>query len=164
MLVPLDEESRARLVRVAVFLCGSALLLAPLAGRGSMEIAQEQAAFGAGLATPQLPASASNPDVWVERDPFAPALQSPIEPLSSGLVPPANTGASGTLLPTTEAGITVRAIVTGATSRALIDDGMQTRIVGTGDWVRGSKIVRIDRDGITLANGLSLMLQTSSLP
>lgn len=155
MLLPLDDESRARLVRLAVLLCGSALLLAPLAGRGSIEIAQEQAAFGAILATPRLPAGASSADVLVERDPFAPLA-------SSGALS-ATAGAAAASPSPQDAGVTVEAIVTGKTARALVDDSGQTRIVGIGDALGGSRIVRIDSGAVTLASGLSFALQTPGM-
>jgi hypothetical protein len=73
---------------------------------------------------------------------------------SMGFVLPANRGASGTPVQDAVFSVpTVRAIVTGASSRALIEENGETLVVGIGDVVTGSPIVSVDSSGIRLKNG-----------
>jgi hypothetical protein len=52
----------------------------------------------------------------------------------------------------------IRAIVSGVSPRALVDEGGHVRVVGPGDALAGSKIRRIDGSGVLLESGVLLKL------
>ena len=79
------------------------------------------------------------PDVVVKRDPFV----AQVRPLPSGTF--------------------VVAVILGATPRALLELGRQTRIVGLGDSVAGYRVVAIDERGIVLSDGNRLPARTGHL-
>jgi len=62
----------------------------------------------------------------------------------------------GFLAPTN--GVRLYAVVSGASQRALIDDGQRTRIVTVGDAVAGSRITGIKNHRVFLADGRSLSI------
>lgn len=145
---PLHDGARRRLLCYSALLCAAPLFLAPLAGRSSFELRDEQAAYDRRFrAVAEL--KASSMAVSVARDPFVPDT-----PRGNGMrvmqgrpiefIAPLKT--------------VVRAIVTGPAPRALVEDNGQARIVGAGDELGGVKVLRIDRSGVRLQNGVLLML------
>ena len=181
MLPPLHDARRRKLLNVSALLCTIPVLLAPIAGRSSFELASEQAAFNQRFAPTEAPVDATVRPMPPPRDPFVPDRLSSVptsaafpsssnsesvvgmqvtQGESTGIALPANRGAMGT--PVADSNLelpSVRAIVTGGGSaRALVDDGVHVSVVGVGDVLAGSKIVSIDATGVRLANGMLLTL------
>ncbi|HEY8314827.1 MAG TPA: hypothetical protein VIG51_11765 [Candidatus Baltobacteraceae bacterium] len=166
MLVPIDRRRRVQCVRLSVVLCASALLLAPLAGQGSIEIGNHDSGYGVSLQEPRPPVTVHPASLEVNRDPFvadrpAFALEPVPIPPSEAALPP-NRGAAGVILPATAfspvGSIAVRAIISGPRARALVEDNGVVRVVGAGDTVGGRRIRRIDNLGVMLSSGDLLTL------
>lgn len=162
----LDDRTRRQFLTLSAMLCAIPVFLAPLAGRSSFELASEQAAFNARFNAPQLPPAWNDSPVSIERDPFIADIQETPPPDSSvagmqvvqgqsmGFVLPANRVASGAPNQGAAFGLpTVRAIVTGLSAHALIEENARARVVGVGDVVAGSPIAAIEAGGIRLKNG-----------
>lgn len=180
---PLAERQRRRLLTWSSLLCAIPLCLAPLAGRSSFELASEQAAFNARFSSAQLENVWNDKPVAVARDPFVPEASAPAigdqagassrssvvgmqvtQGDSMGFVLPANPGAAGTPLATGTSGmVTVTAIVSGPSPRALIDDGGHVRVVAIGDMLGGLRVLGIDASGVRLQNGTLLALTENHL-
>lgn len=163
---PLSDPERRRLLTWSAIVCAIPLCLAPLAGRSSFELASEQAAFDARFAVPSLKAVWNEKPLTVARDPFLSE-----EPPGAYTTPAANgvvgmhvtAGApTGFVLPGNHEAAAVTAIVTGASPRALIDDGEHVRVIRAGDMLAGSRVVRIDRSGVHLKNGTVVPLREES--
>lgn len=146
---PLDDRKRRRLLTLSAMLCAAALMLAPLAGRTSFEIAGEYEAFNARFANLQPPQARNDHPVAITRDPFASArTQAAARPAMHGQT----------------AGIaSVRAVVTGTSARALVEINGVTRVVACGDMLVGSRVIAIDAAGVRLQNGTVLPL-TGDMP
>lgn len=143
MLHPLRDGDRRRLLYVAAVLCTAPMLLLPLAGRSNFEIGDERAVFDrrfSAIVPARVEAKAA---VTVTRDPFAPdeALESPSP----------KPGANGA--------VSVEAIVSGATPKALVEENARVRVVGIGDPLAGSRIVEINGAGLRLQNGTLLVIR-----
>lgn len=171
---PVDETERKRMLTWSALLCAIPLCLAPLAGRSSFELAGEQAAFNARFSAPQLQSVWSDKPVNISRDPFVPETAGPTTETtyqtsggvvgmqvtqgeSMGFALPAGRVA-GTPLAGATGPLTVTAIVTGPSPRALVDDGGRVHVVGVGDPLSGSAVASIDGSGVRLRNGLLLPL------
>lgn len=180
-MLPLHDARRRKLLNVSALLCAIPVLLAPIAGRSSFELASEEAAFNQRFAPPAPSVDPAARPMPVSRDPFVPdrliTLPAPAafssspnsesvvgmqvtQGESTGIALPSNRGALGT--PVTDSSLalpSVRAIVTGGGSaHALVDDGAHVSVVGVGDKLDGSKITSIDATGVRLANGMLLTL------
>lgn len=172
---PLSDSERKRFLTWSALLCAIPLCLAPLAGRSSFELAGEQAAFDARFSPPQLQNVWNDKPVSISRDPFVPeapaATAQATYPTSASVVGmqvtqgqsmgftlPANRGAAGTPLAGANGPLTVTAVVTGPSPRALVDDGGRVRVVGVGDTLSGSVVASIDGFGVRLRNGMLLPL------
>lgn len=133
----------------SALLCAVPLCLAPLAGRSSMEIAGERAAFDARFSAPAFDRGRHTGPIEVARDPFVPEVRSTEAPPPPGGIVGMHVtqGAPIAAVPV------VTAVVTGASPRALVDDGAQVRIAAVGDALAGSRITAIDASGIYLQNG-----------
>lgn len=138
---PLDESARRRMAIWSAVLCAIPLCLAPLAGRSAFESAGERAALDSRFARLSLGPPAHEQTVRVDRDPF-------IETSARNPVPPVRGKAP--------ANATVTAVVTGASPRALIEDGATVRVVGIGDAVAGSRVDAISPAGVRLRSGALL--------
>lgn len=160
---PLHDARRRRALFCSALLCAVPLCLAPLAGRSSLELADEQATFDARFSAPALAASWRVKPVNVERDPFRP------DGGSRSAAPPHDNGVVGMhvtqgrpigfpLTPNTAQLSSVTAIITGSSARALIDDGSRVRVVGIGDALDGARVSKIDATGVHLTNGKVLPL------
>lgn len=170
---PLDDAQRRRMLTWSALLCAIPLCLTPLAGRSSFELAGEQAAYDSRFATAALESVWHDKPLDVARDPFIPERPSRTLAASNGVVGlqvtqgqpigfalPANRGARGTPVQDAALGFpAVTAIVSGASPRALIDDGAHVRVVGVGDMLAGSRVAAIDRTGVRLENGILLGLR-----
>jgi hypothetical protein len=136
-----------------------------LAGRSSFELATERAAFATRFTTPALETVWSESPVPVSRDPFIP--EAPVEHVSSAPPSVVRDGIVGMHVTQgdpigftlqTNRGTTgsprVSAIVTGASPRALVDDGTRVRVVAVGDTLAGARISAIDAFGVHLETGV----------
>lgn len=178
---PLRDAQRRRLLDWAALLCAIPLCLAPLAGRSSFELAGERAAFDARFSAPQQGVPKYTP-VTVARDPFVPEAPAPAigdqeqtaragvvgmhvmqgDPM--GFLLPVNRADAGAPLVNGPAAIiTVTAIVSGSSPRALVDEGDRVRVVGIGDMLGGARVLGIDESGVRLQNGTLLALTESRL-
>lgn len=130
MLLPLNARTRRTTLRVGLSATIGAMSLLALALPASGVALEGGAALRhpASLPTPLPPLAV--PTVDVERDPF----------ISDR--PPGPAGQ-----------ITVRAIVLGASPKALVDEGGDERIVGVGDAIAGGRITGMSSDGIALDDG-----------
>ena len=149
MLPALFDDDRRSLARLAGMMAFGALAVLPLTAQPSF--------VASATAEPQPlkedallpPARVSFPDYAVQRDPFV----APRADLSDPLLQSA--GSRGASLPI------VRAIILGTPARALIEVGGTMRVVGVGDRLGESAIVRIDADAVTLADGTHLALSVA---
>ena len=158
-LQPLNDRERRTLLTWSAVLCAIPLCLAPLAGRSSFELASERAAFDARFSPPSIDAVWNDKPVVVARDPFVPERKPVVNatPAQSVIGMHVTQGQPiGFVVPSGT--MAVRAVVTGASPRALIDDGARVRVVGIGDMLAGFKVVGIDRGGVHLQNGTVMPL------
>lgn len=146
---PINEARRRKLFTFSAAICAVPMMLAPIAARSSFQLAREQSAFTARFNLPAVPAPWKTAAVNVSRDPFIP--ERPYVSASDGVreTPPA---AGGFASPA------VRAVVTGPSPHALVDENGNVRVVSVGDLVAGSQVLAIDRTGIRLKNGTVLAL------
>ncbi len=171
---PLYDGTRRQLFGLSAALCTIALLLMPLAARSAFAPNVPTGFRPNALRVAAVATAAKLPSIVVTRDPFvadksdsqtlatasAPAQAPAIVGLrvtqgeSMGFALPPNQGA-GQGFPNAlgPQSTIVRAVVTGASARALIEENGDSRIVSIGDAVAGSRVVRIDRTGIGLADG-----------
>ena len=165
---PLDEARRRRLLAVSAVCCAVPLCLLPLAGRSSIELAAERAAFDTRFAAPRFEPYWHKVRVEVARDPFVPEAPEdagaslPAEPPDGVVGMRVGRGAPTGFVLDRPQPVTVTATVVGASPRALVDDGGRVRVVGIGDRIEGALIVSIDGTGVKLANGSVLHLAEGS--
>jgi hypothetical protein len=131
--------------------CAVPIVLMPIAGRSSFELAREQAAFNARFNAPVVPARWKTADVRISRDPFVP--EHSVLPHEDEQTASVTSTANAAF----EAAV-VRAVVTAPARRALVDENGSVRIVAVGDSVAGSPVVAIERSGIRLQSGQVLRL------
>lgn len=165
-MLPLDEASRRRMLSWSALLCAIPLCLAPLAGRSSFEAASERATFEARFNAPALKVSWNQERVSVARDPFVGEDSTQVRSVAvSGVVGMHVTQGQpiGFVMPGHSLAVTVKAVVTGASPRALVDDGEHVRVVGVGDVLAGARITSIDASGVHLQNGTLLALTEGAL-
>ncbi len=176
---PIHDAQRRRLLILSATLCAVPIVLSPLAGRSSFEIPDERVAFDERVSVPSVAPARYPGPVTITRDPFvpdAPPVQTAplalLVPPPSGVVGmpvvqgqpigfalPPNRGAGGSPLEDASFGApVVRAIVRGASTRALVEDGTGSHVVGIGDVVAGSPVVWIGSSAIRLKNGSILSL------
>lgn len=160
----LTRRNRSLCAVAGAVLSGAALALAPLYARSAFEPALtaplERSLFRSGAQD-------------VGRNDVLPAIQDPFarlnpKPRRAELPPvpplpilPANRGAAAGFSPFGLVTPTVRAIVSGEPSFALVDDGLSTRIVGRGDPLGTSRVATIRSDAIVLEDGRHLTLRAS---
>jgi hypothetical protein len=159
----MDDRQRQRLLHIAAMLCALPLFLAPLAGRSAFEAREahtvliERLKADSNLLQPDSP-------VRVLRDPFVSNTAQPIA-LSESIGAAPRGGVVGMhVTQGTPIGIAapaapaVRAIVAGLDPRALVEVRGRVSIVGIGDEIDGSRVVRITANAIVLRNGTSLFV------
>ena len=96
-----------------------------------------------------------------ESAPSASAISIPVLGIPGSLRPlPANAGALGTPILSTQSALRLQAVVSGDRPVALVVDSTGTHVVAVGDTVDGSTIVRIGRDGLSLSDGRSIALES----
>lgn len=141
---PLDDIRRQKLLALSAALCLTAIVLAPLAARPAFDAPGNRGIHPPDLELPSLPLMWKPADVRLRRDPFVRAAL----------------GSRPSTAHTTAAAqpIVVRAIVTGARPRALVESGGVSRIVPRGGLLLGARVVQIDQAGIHLSNGATLSL------
>lgn len=162
MLPPLDNSARVHALRIAAALCAVPVLLVPIAARSSRSFVSGDSLPSGTFTHAALPIAGPVPAVRIERDPFAGDPPEPSVPASSvtnstivgmRVVQGQSTGIA---VPQAAA---VRAIATGANgTRALVEEGGETRIVSAGDIIDGSRIVEITAGAVVLSNGVRLQL------
>lgn len=165
---PLEDRRRRALLSASALLCTSCLLLLPIAARSSRAVFSERSGAGRDLAALQLRAAAPVTVPHLRRDPFAAdrgasatdsAQMAPSPIVGMRVVQGESTGyavpaAGGTIL---------RAIVRGSGgARALVESSGRATIVSAGDTLGDSRIVRIDADGVRLANGTQLRVESGT--
>ena len=128
-----------------------------------MELADERATFDARFSAPALAATWVDKPVNVERDPFRPDVtpRTVPHPHGNGFVGMHVTAGRPIGFPPMPNGTplsSVTAVITGASARALIDDGTHVRVVGIGDALDGARVSTIDGAGVHLTNGKLLPL------
>lgn len=170
LLQPLDDRARRMIRGLSTTLCVLSALLAPIAGLSSMQPMIGHSVSGEELTLSTLPEPDTMRPLRIRRDPFVadPGADSRTAPSAQ----PAQNGdnligmrvvqgdPTGITLPP-NAGVWARisAIVSGGgSSRALVEENGQTRVVGVGDMLEGSKVVAIDASGLRLENGVRLVL------
>jgi hypothetical protein len=148
-LQPLDERPRRRMLLLAAVLCAVPMLLLPLAGRSAFEVADERTAFVQRFPQHATPSKTAERALNVARDPFVADAPAAVAGGVVGMhvVQGASMGISVPDAPE------VRAIVSGSSPRALIEQSGRVRVVAPGDALSGSTIVRIDGGGLLLKNG-----------
>jgi hypothetical protein len=160
-LFPLDDASRRNVLSIAVSCCTIAVLLAPLAGRSSFELAAEQAAFDQRFKTPPpLPTKNVRGALRITRDPFAAehtAIPSSASVAGTRVTQGQSTGMSIPALPS------VTAIISGPSPRALLEQDGKIRIVAIGDRISGVEIVAITAAGVRLRGGALLSIAEDGL-
>jgi hypothetical protein len=136
-----------------MFAVAGALMLVPytfpvVMAAGTGAIPQPRAAIAAPTSRLDYPAYV------VKRDPFA----APAVAAMPGSQDNASTMDDKAALERVDASPVLRAIVLGASPKALIDIGGHTSLVGVGSPLAGSRIVAIQATGIELADGSRLKL------
>lgn len=137
------SQKRWRMLQASIALCALALLLLPLAARSAKGVPADDADFKPIEVRTPPPAVTPFPRIYVERDPFAAPreIASDASPIQTRL--------------------TIRAIASGATQSAIVEEDGRTRLVSLGDRVDGSVVITIDAAGIALANGVRIRIGDS---
>jgi hypothetical protein len=145
-------------------LCCLPALLLPLAGRSAFELHEEEAVLAQRFEKDEAHAPKAVAVLSVARDPFVPDAPQQIAPsgtpssLTSGSVVGTHVVQGAPIGIALPSGAEVRAIVSGLSPRALVEEGGRVRVVAPGDSLNGSRILRIDSSGVALQNGLRLSL------
>jgi hypothetical protein len=180
-MIALSASSRAAFCGAALVAFAAAFAVAPVVARGAAAVPATPVPIS------PSPVPASLAVVLPRRDPFAGALPpfrrsaSPSSDASSVTPPRAVPLAPAPQFPAAAMPLTapsgmltapsrpldqparafdprVTAVVTGAHSSALLDEGGSTRLVTVGDRIGDDRIVAIDLDGVLLARGTLLRL------
>jgi hypothetical protein len=168
MLPALFDDERRMLTRLATMLCCGAFALLPLTTQTHGIASAEGSALVPALRQPDLPSRLTFPGIALARDPFvadptvvltAPTAEFETNAHGIGVVLPPNAGAEGESSPAIASASTVRAVVIGEQSRALVDTGDGVHVFSVGDRLGNATIVRIDRNGLTLSNGARVLLR-----
>jgi hypothetical protein len=138
VFTPVTDGARRRASIVAAASCAVSCCLLPLCARPSLQDLNDRDALRLHAAFPAAQTIARSSPPEVRRDPFV------AEEVRASV----------------RAGV-VRAVITGAVPRALLDDGTTTRVVGLGDSVDGLQIVTIDPQGLLLSDGERIELAKS---
>lgn len=146
MLHALRDSERRQFIEVALLLCGYALALLPLASTSSSAAAAQAPPVSIGPSPLSLPEAFRFPHLETARDPFVPGR---IEEHGAGLQAPA---------------ALVHAVVLGSNARALVETGGTVKILSIGDTVGSAVVVSIGADGVTLSNGVRLLLAEPARP
>lgn len=141
MLKPLRSDRRRTLLRSALCALAGSLLIVPLAFPPAFPAQAGDDVPVAAAPPPDVDAT-PEPKIVIARDPFVPEVAS-----GTADVPGVTAG-----------GIVVQAIALGASPRALVLVGSNSRIVGVGDPLGGSKVSAIDAHGLTLESGDAMAL------
>ncbi len=155
---PLPDPLRRRCLQLSAFLCAIPLCLAPLAGRSSFELADRRSVLNERFNSPSLTATWKAQPVNVARDPFVPETTSYSQTDPAVPVVGMHVTRGQPIGFTVPLNPLVKAIVSGTSPRALIDDGSQVRVIGVGDTIGGERVLAIDRAGVRLQNGKVLAL------
>jgi hypothetical protein len=141
----LYDDERAFLARLSGFLIAGAAAVLPFTLPPQSVVASASAIRPARpLAVPAVPRGLAFPAVDLTRDPFV--ADASFATLAAG-------GRSGT-----DGSGTVRAVVLGDHSRALVEIGGVVRVFGAGDAIGSDRILSIDDAGVTMKSGRRLNL------
>ena len=145
MFDPLNVNQRRRLLRWSIATSTTALLLVPLAALPGPAFDENSGR----LAAPQVPAIPERlayPALTVRHDPFGRPTPPPATlGDDSEMVLPPNDGLLAVPI--------VRAVLLGASPKALVELDGRTRIVEIGTRLGGTTIAAINAEGITLDDG-----------
>jgi hypothetical protein len=150
VLLPIDDERRATLSRIAAMLLVTAVgMVAPALDRSwSAYAAVPTAPVERDL--PALPGWEPYPTYALRRDPFA----APIGTFA-GAFAASTTGASAA---TSGGGPLLRAVIVGSPSRALIEIGGRVQVFAPGDTIGTTEVDRVNAAGVDLRDGTHLTL------
>ncbi len=155
-LLPIADRARRRLLTYAVMICTASILLTPVAARSSFELAVERTAFNQRFSIPRIPGKWSSQPVPISHDPFVPDEFSAAS-RSGGVV--GMHVVQGQATGFTVASVSkIRAIVTGSSPHALVDENGKAEVVSLGDVIDGSPIILISPTEVVLKNGRVLDL------
>jgi hypothetical protein len=142
---PLYSRQRHTLLRWSAMLCAASVLLSPLTVRPSFRAEAEGERAVAVRALPELPSRLEFPTIVITHDPFIPSSAAGL-PLGEAVAGAAS-GIDVTAMPI------VRAVIVGASPKALVDIGETPQVVGIGSALGGSFVTSISAGGIQLQNG-----------
>ena len=147
-MYPISNTARRKVVVGSAILCAVPLFLAPISGRSSFELTAERIAFTNrfGIPIPRFRRHAIH--VHITRDPFVPEPAFVVSPRDV-LAKDSDHRLTNPLL---------RAIVFGASPRALLEENGRVRIVGLGDAVDNSRVTSILSDSIRLQDGRTIQV------
>ena len=144
MLPALLDEQRRSLQRLSFVLCAFAIgTLTIVAPASSSASAREHRTLRTAVSS-QLE-QLDYPAIHLRRDPFVPAVAD--RPIVRGSM---DAPASGTTV--------VRAVVTGAEPRALIESNGSVRVIRIGDRIGSLAVIGIDATGVVMDGGVTLQL------
>jgi hypothetical protein len=146
MLPALLDDQRRWLQRVSLMLCTFAVATLTVVAPTSFAASAREIPASR-LVMPARIEKLDYPPLDLRRDPFVPAAAYRAAVRNSSGV----AGAGGTV---------IRAIVTGAEPRALIESNGSVRVVGIGDRIGSSAIIGIDARGVVIEGGLTLPIAT----
>lgn len=139
------EAHRRHAFCAGIGLCAAAAFLAPLAGRSSLALSAGETPFARRFALPPR-VNAQAQQLRNVRDPFASEDVPGEQPKQ----------------PVKREGPIVRAIISGPSPRALVEDGGHLRIVEVGDRLGGAAIEAIAGGRVILTGGQTLVLAGGS--
>ncbi|MFN2449200.1 MAG: hypothetical protein ABR508_05315 [Candidatus Baltobacteraceae bacterium] len=141
------HENRRIVLASALAVCAISMCLLPLAARSSLEMSEGTAASAGRFEHAPVRLRQTTTPPLVLRDPFIAEGEGPAHDLHAAM----------------PSAVFVRAVITGSSPRALIEDGGRIRIVQPGDAVAGSTVRSLGVKGIVLENGIRLPLAAQSL-
>lgn len=144
---PIADIHRRKIVAAAAMTCAIPMVLVPITGRSSFELAAERAVFNDRFRLPAASGPIHFGTIKIVRDPF----------VSEALPGTSRSGTANIAAGPGEAAVPIiRAIISGSSPRALLEEGGKLRIAGIGDRIGKARIVQIGGSAIQLANGTML--------
>ncbi|HVA28115.1 MAG TPA: hypothetical protein VNF68_08040 [Candidatus Baltobacteraceae bacterium] len=138
MLPALLDDERRRLVRVALMMCAASLSILPMTVPSSDRARADARRARALTRELGVPGRLTFPPMAVTRDPFEPDATD-----REAVV-----------------GVVLRAVVTGAQPRALVEIAGVARVVRVGDRIGRATVVSIQATGLALSGGIELPVTT----
>lgn len=151
VLVPLSDDGRSALLRIAMLLCASSVTLLALATQTPPDARAAAQPFQSANEALPMPSRMQFPVFTLARDPFVSDAQN-----QQDFGDERSAGA-----PDSAGGAVVRAIILGERARALIEVGGTVKVLEVGDRIDGASISAIDRLGVHLSNGRRIAIEVS---